>query len=251
MKKKPIVFFTIADENNQKYLKKLRASLKRFHPDIPLEVVEGEPLQETLKIDSQFFYRATPGVARDLLKQYETVVKIDADSVVTGDLSHTWDGEFDIAVVNNSNPREMAVYPVTVWNIHQLSYLNAGFVVMKSEAFVDHWWRLCTSPHFNYYQMREQDLMNIMIFYGNYKVRFLDASPYWHGLISKGYWNLIELRDDKLILPNNGSWPSDGDKEIKVIHFAGGNLPVDKMNFNIKFKEEVAEWLNKLTKDEN
>lgn len=247
--KKKVCFFTIADENNQKYLKKLKSSLKKFHPDIKLEVVEKELLQETLRIDPDFFYRATPAVARDLLKEYETVIKIDADSVVTGDLSHTWGGDFDVAVVNNSNPKEAQVYPVTVWNIHQLSYLNCGFVVMKSVEFVDHWWKLCTSPHFQYYQMREQDLLNIMVFYGNYKVRFLDASENWHGLISKGFWNQIELREDKLVLPNNGAWPSDEDKTIKVIHWAGGNDP-GKMNFNIKFSEGVSKWLNDLTKEE-
>ena len=203
--------------------------------------------------------------------------KLDADTVITGNLDHIWEGEFDVAVVNNSNPREDKAYPVRLWNINPLAYVNCGFVVMKSKAFVDHWMGLCYSEHFNSYQFKEQDLLNIMVFYmsqlvsGQYKVRFLDKSDKWHGLISKGYWPNIEYKakwknnmnmsgakygtvkitqekvGDVLLLRKNEEWPKDEDKIIKVIHWAGGNQP-GKMNFKLHFKPDVVKRLEELVK---
>jgi hypothetical protein len=89
-----------------------------------------------------------------------------------------------------------------------------------------------------------------MVHYGNYRVRNFDASENWHGLVSKGWWQYMELKDEQLILPKaDRPWPMDGDKVIKVIHFAGGNTPEpNKMNYKIRFKEDVIKWLDKLTK---
>lgn len=244
-KKNKVVAFTIADNNNLKYAKMLEKSFKKFHPDIPFEIVGEEQIKTTG--DPNFFYRATPFVARDLLKKYDTVVKLDADQIITGDLSHTWEGDFDLGVVNNSNPREFKKYPVSVWNIHPLSYVNCGFVVMKSRDWVDHWWKLCASVHFQHYKMREQDLLNIMCFYMPIRVRFLDAGNKWHGLIFKGYEPSIVVRDGKLFLPKNDEWPTDEDKEIVCWHVAGGNVP-NKMKYRLHFSEDVVKFIDKLVK---
>lgn len=250
--KDKVVFFSIADNNNLPYYEKMRNSLLYFHPTADLKIVGPGELNDILPKDNMFYYRATPTIAWNLFNEgYDTVVKIDADSIITGKLDHTWKGDFDIGVVNNSNPREVKKYPYTVWNIHPLSYLNCGYVVMKSKAFVKHWLKLCASPHFQHYQMREQDLLNIMVFYmntgmdGPYKVEFLDASKYTHGLVTKGYWLDFVLKDKKLILPKNEEWNQE-DKEVKVIHWAGGNQP-NKMNFNTQFKPEVAKWLKTIS----
>lgn len=251
-KKKPknklkVIAFTIATGEHRKYADKMIKSLRKFHSEeeLPIEIVGDEEV-EKIK-DPHFFYRATPFIGRQLLEKYDVVVKLDADQIITADISHVWKGDFDVAVVNNSNPKEYQQYPVSVWNIHPLSYVNCGFVVMKNIDFTDHWWKLCVSPHFNHYQMREQDLLNIMIFYGNYKVKFLDALGKWHGLVSKGYWPKIIMKDGKMVLPDDGEWPSDGDKEIVCIHWAGGNQP-NKMNYKIHFKPEVVKYLDKLVK---
>ena len=66
-----------------------------------------------------------------------------------------------------------------------------------------------------------------------------------HGLISKGFWLDMIVKNNKLILPKNEEWNKE-DKTVKVLHWAGGNTP-DKMNFNLQFKEGVAKWLQKIT----
>jgi len=244
--KNKVIAVCIANEANLKYFEMMKNSLRKFHTEeeLPLALVGPEQLKDNP--DPNLFFRATPILGKQFLDLgYETVIKLDVDQVITGKLNHIWENpDYDVAVVQNSNPKEMATYPVSVWDIPPMAYINCGFVVMRSKEFVDHWLNLCFSPHFDHYQMREQDLLNILVFYGNYKVRMLDNSNKWHGLISKQYWLNMQLKDDKLILPK-GDWPNDEDKEIVCLHWAGGNVP-NKINFNTQFKPEIAKYLNDL-----
>lgn len=245
-----ICAYTIADNNNLKYLEMMKNSLRKFHSEeeLPLIEVIGTALTGALERDKDFFYRATPVIASQLMNDYDIVIKIDADSVITGSLNEAWEGEdWDVKLVLNSNPRENKTYPVSVWDLHPIyEYVNCGFVSMKSKEFVEHWHKLCYTQHFFSYQMREQDLLNILVHYGNYKTQLLDNGDSFWGLASKQYWPDIKLKDKELVLPQNDEW-NKIDKKIKVIHFAGGNTP-NKMNFNTKFQPEVATYLKELTK---
>jgi lipopolysaccharide biosynthesis glycosyltransferase len=246
--KQKVAFFTIATSgppysNEDKPFEMLKNSLAKFHPDVPLIRIGNQDVDDYR--DTGFFFRATPIIARTLIDQYDTVIKIDSDSIVTGDLSELFEGTYDIGLVNNSNPREMRSYPVAVWDIHPLAYVNAGFVVMKSKSFIDHWFNLCMSQHFMSYQMREQDLLNIMAFYGDYQVRFLDQGDSFWGLSSKQYWDSIKMVGDELVLPKAPEWP-DKDKKIRVIHYAGGTNNPEKMNINTHFSSEVSKRLHYL-----
>ena len=240
------IFWTIADQKNLEYFVKLQNSFKKFCPKEELRLFDDLAIQQTK--DPLIFYRATPYFTKRLMQEgYNEICKLDSDQIITGNLDHVWEGDFDIGVVQNSNPREMATYSISVWDIPPLDYVNCGFVVMKNKAFVEHWWRLCDSSHFNNYQMREQDLLNIMVFYGDYKVKFLDKSNKWHGLVWKGYEPTVQLKEGKLILSKNDEWPKDEEKELVCWHVAGGNTP-NKMNYRIKFQPDVAQYLEKLTK---
>jgi len=245
-------FYTIADKQNLKYADMMANSLKKFHPNDEVILFDEEQVKATG--DPHFYYRATPALAKTLFSQgFDMICKLDADQVITGNLDHIWEGDFDVAVVNNSNPRENKVSPVNVWDIHPFAYVNCGFVVMKNTPFVKHWFDLCYSDHFQTYQFREQDLLNIMVFYmndklgGPYKVKFLDNSSKWHGLISKQYAPMTKLVDGKIILPKNDEWPQDEDKQIVAYHWAGGNSP-DKMKYNLIFPKEVAKFIDGLVK---
>lgn len=246
------VFFSIADSNNLPLFMKLEKSFHHFHPKEELKLVGQNELVKLTGQDKQFFYRATPAIAWNLFNQgYDEVIKIDADSLVLGDLSLTWAEDFDVAVVNNSNPKEFKKYPVTVWDIHPLTYLNAGYVVMKSSNFVQHWLGLCASSHFENYQMREQDLLNIMVYYmnssfgGPYKVNFLDQGEYGHGLITRGYEPRMILKDKQVVLPKNEDW-NKVDKIVKIFHWAGGNTI--KGNYQLLFNEKVCKFIDEITK---
>src|SRR3990167_6157841 len=251
---KSIVAFSIADANNMPYFEMMKASFQKFHPDIPLILIDQAAIDRFR--DPHFFYRATPIVAKNLLRDYDEILKLDADTIITGNLDHIFEGDFDVATVYNSNPREDKTYPVRFLDVDPMQYVCAGFVVMKSKAFVDHWLGLCRSKHFLNYQYREQDLLNFMVHYmseevgGPYKVKFLDQGDSFYNLASKGYWPNIEVKDNQLVLPpvtdELGTYP-ETEKIIRAIHWAGGNSP-DKMKYKLRFKKEVCDYIDKLVK---
>jgi len=242
-----VVFFTIAgDPVNLGYAQKMEKSFHHFHPDIRLEIFGEEEIKKAN--DPNIFYRATPLYGRILLEKYPLVIKIDADSVVTGKLDHIIDDKtYDVGCVLNWNRVDPPRYnfPLTVWDIPMQDYMNCGFVAMRSLPFVNQWWRLCLNPKFFNYRFREQDLLNIMYHYGDYSVKCFDHSNQWHGLVSKGEWLNFEKRGEEIFLPIVDKYP-DAEKKIKVIHFAGGEIP-DKMNFRKYFKGDVMQYLIDLT----
>jgi len=243
--------FIPSDSNNMKYAQMCINSLRKFHSQAELPVIIIDEAKVKQLGDPHFWYRATPIIAKALFKDYDVILKLDADIIITGNLDHIWEGDFDVAVVKNSNPREDKLYPIRLLDIHPFSYANCGFVVMKSKVFVDQWLGLCMSEHFNNFQYREQDLLNFMIFFmgtkfgGQYKVRFLDDEDSFHGLASKSYWSNIKLVGNELVLPPTDGWP-DKEKKIKVIHWAGGN--VGKMKYRLHFQPNVCKRLDELVK---
>lgn len=258
-KNKICIFTSGLDQLNFDYAKKMLNSLVKTNPDInKVADVICFTQQDFLALggDQLSMRYLTPFFAKGLISQYETVVRLDADMIITGDISHVWEGDFDVAVVQNANPREIVAQQqtmgrvVNVWDIKPEDYVNCGFVVMKSKEFVDHWIRLCT-PERQQYQFYEQDFLNILCFYGNYKVRFLDKEENnkWHNLISKGYWSEVIIKDKKLVLPKGSgteqdTWPEDGhDKELVALHFAGGSLPNKFDHLDTQFQPEVVKYL--------
>jgi len=261
IKKKPLaILVTGIGDTYYNYSVKMLNSLKKTNPNIEKKadiiLMTQKEFAQKGGTPREMLYM-TPWFAADLIKQYDCVVRLDSDMIITGDISHVWEGDFDVAVVQNGNPREMVAQQqsmgklVQVWDIKGLEeYVNCGFVVMKSEEFVNHWLSMCTPERQNTYQFYEQDFLNILCFYGNYKVRFLDkeANNKWHGLIAKGYYSEAILKDKKLILPNKSGaefdmWPIDGDKEIVCIHIAGGNSPSKFDGLAKFFQPEVHNYI--------
>ena len=175
MKKKRIVFVP-ADNNHLEEFKKFENSLRKFHDEENLPLLRFDNTTG----DPKFWYRAKPIIARELIKEYETVIGMDSDQIICGDISEIWnDSEyFDVGVVMNDPS-----YPIGLWDISpnpNTHYYNNGLVVLRSKEFVDHWHRLCFSSHFERYQFREQDLLNILCSdYHNYKVKWLEEKDFY------------------------------------------------------------------------
>lgn len=264
MDKKPVIIFTCADKNNFPYSVMMLNSLRKFH-DWSAILVTDEKDPEKLKLlpkdvevvdlvpylqkDPMFFYRQKPTIAEPLMKEYELVLGMDSDQIVMGDLSYILDTkDYDVGTVINWNRVDPETYgTVQGWGINPIEYFNCGLVAMRSEKFVHHWNVLSFSEQFNRLQYREQDLLNILCYYGNYNVRCFDHGDgpanmsAWWGLISKGEWLRAENRMGEIIVPiGEGDTPfPEADKVLKVIHMAGGSQE-NKMNYKTKFSDEVS-----------
>lgn len=260
--RKPMIAFTIADENNMWMVEKLTNSLRKFHSEeeLPLMVISGDDLKSRVKKDPNFFYRATPIIAKELIKDYELVIKLDCDQLITGDLDFVLNSKgWDVGTVINYNRADAQIYGmVTVWDIDVTKYYNCGLVAMRSEEFINHWFNLCNSWHFSNYQYREQDLLNIICHYDSFKVKCFDyydpvyAYSAWHGLVAKSEWAKVMLVDDaeakqgkRLMLFPAGDDYVVRPTEVKVLHWAGGNME-QKLHYRTKFTEDVITYLDYL-----
>ena len=239
-----VCFFTIASGGeNMRYAKMMANSLKKFHPDIPHVIKPFEQIHN---------FRVYATVGKELAKEYDLVINIDNDSIVTGSLDHIInDDTYDVGGVLNNN---LIDPKLAIFDTPAELYINAGLVAIRGTRPWEWWNKLNYSSHWDKFKFREQDMLNIMIHYGDLKVKMFDHSDNWHGLISKGRWDKIVLKDDKLIMPKEvikeyneaGYKFEEKDKEIKVVHFAGGSVP--KMNYFVHFTKDVADRINYLVK---
>jgi hypothetical protein len=252
------VAFVVADNNNMKYAKMMINSLRKWHTEEELPVVIVNEEKIASYNDDKFFYRATPVVARELSREYDLVLKLDADQIITGDLNHILNDEsFDVAVVSNINRIDPPVYGyVSFASILPDEYYNCGLVAMRNKDFIRQWYNLCFSKHFIRCQYGEQDLLNVLCHYGPFKVRILDLplntweDHTWNGLIAKGEGMRMEVEDGKLVLPKaDDNYPSEK-VVIKAYHWAGGNS-LDKMNYRLCFPEPVVDWVDWLVSDKD
>lgn len=257
VKKKPVVLFTCYDEKNAPYAEMMKKSLRKFHTkeELPLYEVKGMELQALLKQDPMFFYRQKPVIAEKLSKEYELVIGIDADSIITGDLTYIWNTkDYDVGTVINWNRVDPEQYGLVAgWGILPIEYFNCGLVAMRSPEFIKQWKTLCFSPQFDRMQYKEQDLLNALCYFGNFNVRCFDHGDgpakmqAWWGLVGKGEYTRAKLIKNEIVIPQ-GEGPTPfpvQDTTIKVIHFAGGQ-DTQKANYRTMFNEEIVAYLDKL-----
>ena len=256
--KKPVCGFVAFDKANEKYYDRFLKSLRKFHSEEELPIFVWDEHKIKSYNDPEFFFRQKPIIGRQLLKDYELVIGFDVDQIITGDLNEIINEKnYDMAAPLNWNRIDPQLFgPVTVWNIAPTSYFNCGIVAMRNREFVEKWFRLCNSGHFASYKYREQDLMNIMAFYFDYKSMNLDAEKSWFGLISKGEMPKFQMAVDKdtnygakLICPAAPDRFPNQDMTVKVIHFAGGQGAGDKFDYyRTHCAPEVVEYLDWLIK---
>jgi lipopolysaccharide biosynthesis glycosyltransferase len=242
-----IAFLTIYDKKHGEHISMLRNSLKNFHPDIPLIEVQDEEIDSMGVPRPHVFYIAAPLFANKYLEKYKTIIKLDSDQIITGSLKEVIeDPLYDVGCVYNYNRMDAQKFGlISVWDVPPQAYVNNGFVVLRSKEMVKHWITLCSRPNIVNYPMREQDILNIIAFYGNYRVKMLDEGPNWYGLAAKADWNTAVMKEGKIVIPQSPIIPME--KTLKVIHFAGGEQGA-KMNYQAYFQPEVTEYIDSLIK---
>lgn len=248
-------------------------SFHKFHPDIELITYGREDFDRETKrkefTDTEAnipdhddnLFRLTPLFARNLLREYELVVRLDADQIITGDLNYIIDHrkEYDLGTVLNINRIDPLKYkPCELSGILPNEYYNLGTIAFTHQRFVEHLWKLCNSRYFWKLQYREQDLLNLMAHYGDYRVKCFDnydvKNNYyaWHGLVAKGETvNSKLVKEDgkyKVIIPKGADNYPDHDITLKILHFAGGAYE-KKYNYDLHFQGEVLHYVEWLVSD--
>ncbi len=201
---------------------KLVKSLKYFHPDIPIQVVYAD--------DQSVLESQHPIVVNKFIKDYDRVVWIDADSIICAPLTELLEAtNFDVVGVRNNNDfgKAGASDPIIQLGSTIQNYMNAGLISVMSKAFAEDWLEL-TLLMGGIQPFGAQSVLNAIKY--QFKTKIIDPidAPYYYGVsglfgINDHWdsWKEITVTDGKLYA---------NDKQIKVLHQAGGFKP-DKLGY--------------------
>lgn len=210
-------------------------SFKRFHPDIDLIVYRQDMIDKVFKEKNINFYQAKPTFAKLLTSQYDLIVNIDADTVITGRLREVFDNvDYEIGGAWNFNDYENASFE----NITEKMYLQAGMVASTNKKF---WsvWEVENLDAMKYLR-KENDVLNLVAYnhLPELKLKIFDEKKDYYGCKSLGREPEFYIENDKLMCR---------EEQILAYHFArGGVFP--KLHFNsMPLKDEVKAWLNNLS----
>ena len=272
MNKSPVCFITVGSKEYSKYAIPFWRSMVKFHDPKDIDMIwytnETDKtvlakLPKGIKIvdldpylkDPQFYFRQKPVLMEPLLDEYELVVGFDSDSLILGSLDYILETkDYDCGTVINYNRWDEKVYPlVTIPGVAPIEYFNCSLVALRSKKFAHHWNVLCFSPQFDRLQFREQDLLNILCYYGNYNVRCFDipdgVKKYaaWHGILAKGELVRTQLKGKEIIIPKGlGDTPFPPENiTLKAISLGGGHGAI-KDNWNAFFPADVMERVREI-----
>lgn len=163
------VIYTIQGDQTER----LQKQVGKFHPSIEFVVISKKDIKGSG--DPQFMERATPSISTMLFKEFEQVVKIDSSVQVTGKLDELLndEAEWDTTCITTFDPKNPPKEPVGVWDVHPLAYVDSRFVIMRNKNFSTDWLAMCHKPFFEHYKGRENDALNILIYYGDYRSKMI------------------------------------------------------------------------------
>ncbi len=276
MNKKPVVFFAVGSKEYSKYAIPFWKSMTKFHSPKDIDMIwytdeKNEKVLEKLPqgiqirdltpllADPAFYFRQKPVLIEPLLDEYELVVGFDSDMLVTGKLDYIIETkDYDVGTCINWNRFDPKFYPMVEMmriGIPPAEYFSASMVACRSKKFAHNWLVNCFSPQFDRVQYREQDLLNILCYNGNYNVRCFDLPDVkqkqfaWYGPISKGELNRAIVKDGEIMIPKGfGSTPfPPEDVKIKIVTLSGGHGAI-KDNWSAFFTPEVMVRVNEIIK---
>lgn len=215
-------------------------SFKRFHPDIDLVVFRQDKVDKLFKEKDINWYQAKPFFAQLLMNDYDLVVNMDADHVVTGRMKEVFDNvDYEVGLPWNFNDYENAAFE----NITEEMYLQAGMVASTSKAF---WlrWQGMNRKAMDYLR-KENDIVNLLIYneMPELKLKIFDKAKDYYGCKSLGREPTFYIENDKLMCPDPVTKKGE---QVLAYHFArGGQFP--KLDFtNMPLTDEVKEWFMKV-----
>ena len=224
--KERVAAFTIADSSlTHRLARRVRNSFNKFHADVPFFVFDpndeisilGEVKDSTCACKA---FEIRPRLMSLLLKDYDRIIYLDADTVVTGPLTEFMEGEADVYGSLNIGDEE---------------YLNAGVSACTSRAFCDEWTELMYAPDGG---KSNQNHFNALARSERYSLTIVDAEDVYYNERSREHWKDLTV-NEKGIFCN--------DRQVKVLHWAGGIPRMEDKLSSSDFSDDIRDTLNMLT----
>jgi hypothetical protein len=236
---KAIAYVVVSDDIAYYLAERVENSFKHFH-DLPFKIVTAYDAIEIFgnvpKTDvGSWFANLSIKMLEHYLEKYETVIKLDADVVITSRLDEFLDKDYDIACSLNCKGVPGIDY------VKYPDYCNLGVTAVRSKEFAREWAKLAYDRKFiedNEINYSEQGVMNFIAFNGKYKTLVVDKEDCYYNETGRADWDKIKIRHKGLFI---------GDRQVKAMHWAGGGELGDKYNWP-SLPADVKKFLNEITK---
>ena len=274
MKKIAVVTWVTDDYVDYIGLKELKNSFKYFHPDVDFFVFDTAMTNKAKEnnpwLDNVWM---KPPCAAPYKDDYDMVVQIDGDCVVTGPMNELFESDEDVIGVRNNNSFNKAGSHdgITIRHIEPFGdgspipmqgFVNAGLVGVNNKEFWDDW----SDVNMQSAKIKakvdpyahgigdENDTLNQLFHCDEYTSKIVDeqGSGVSYGLSScwgddpNNHWESwlsMYVKDDRLYLDD----PVTNESMcIKVLHQAGGGL-AGRLN---KEAGGFRNWLSSVVTDE-
>ena len=258
----------------------LTRSIKYFHPNVD-HVIFNTEMTDNIKKHIPWLKPIwmMPPTCLPFVDDYDMVIHLDADAIVTGPLDELFDSTADVLGVRNNNSLNKAgshsgitinhLEPFGNGNsIPMQGFINAGLVGVNRKEFWLDWQNLNAESdrikrEVNPYAHGlgdENDTLNQLFHWDKYNSEIVDAigtgvsyglSNCW-GDTHWESWSKIYVKDDALYLDD----PDTGEPMcVKVMHQAGGSLAAELNKQHGGFREwmksvvseECSQYLSKIT----
>ena len=262
-------------------LDEVRNSFKYFHPDVDFIVFDSTMTDKAKEKDPWLNpVWMKPPCAFPFVDDYDMVVQIDGDCVITGPLTELFESDEDIIGVRNNNSldKESSGNGITIQHLEPFGdgsmipiqgFINAGLVAANNKEFWEDWHDVNKQSakikaEVNPYAHGigdEQDTLNQIFHSGEYTTKIVDArgtgvsyglSNTWGTVTHWDSWKDLYVEDDCLCLDD----PADGAKmKVKVLHQAGGTAAAQLNKSSGGLREwmktvmstEAVNYINKIT----
>ena len=281
---KKIAVTTWVTDDYRDYIgvKELQNSFKYFHPDVDFFIFDTKMTNEAKEKDSWLNpVWMMPPSCFPFVEDYDMVVHIDGDCVVTGPLTELFESEEDLIGVRNNNSFNKASSHrgITICHLPPFgngtlipvqNFINAGLIASNNKQFWYDWHELNqeayrikveVNPYFHGLG-DEQDTLNQIFHSEKYTSKIIDAigTNLSYGLCNTwgeethwDSWKNMYIKNNSLYLDD----PVNGDRmNVRVLHQAGGSLAAELNKehgglrnwFKTVFNNETLNYINNITK---
>ena len=242
-------FFTFLTDSYRELIQfdLFEKSLKHFHPEIPLIVFGQNEINEIITQNpgvNMFKIKAT--AAKTLYNDYDLVINIDADHFIFGRFDEILANDYDVAAPSNYNNYENVSLSINSYLnnnyqiVSELSYIQAGLIASGNKSFWDTYEIACLR-HVSYLTCADNDILNLVLQFGNFKFKLLDGVPSLNSPKRKCFYGCSSLNlENNIVIINDR--PHLNGVPVKAYHVAKGS---SKQKFDTIFNSDVVEWFHK------
>ena len=248
-------------------------SFKYFHSEIKIIRFGSEKILDLIWKYPGFMWGSMASIVmKEVKDKYKTdcVILLDADSLVLGRMDEVFSFDYDVAASRNDpeehTENESINRAYDNKKLPNYLFVNAGFIVCKSQVFIEKWVEFQKyevqsyqrNPYLFYqeqeFPMREQDTFNLFFHSGKFKSKILDSlgSNLIYGSSSNKDCSIKDTSDRKSHVKNwkdieykNGQFFLDN-KIVKRLHYGGGFCK-RKMGYEL-FSDDIANKIKEITK---